>query len=238
MLSKDNAGYSNKMSISRTRLQYCKIVLITSLFWVLVDAFVILYVTDCSAYMRQAPPCPEVKQEAQKIVVQDDHKKPIDDKPPNHDYDEDLKLKNDRLHNVHKQKKNKFFREYDPARYIGSSPKVDSQTNLLNRIKQWFKEDNSNEPKNPGHWPGENGRAVVIPDKLKADSEKRFKENQFNIVASDITALNRSVPDQRSERYYLKKKNFKVYNKKMKADILYSRFNVFSWSFQGPKIMI
>ena len=69
----------------------------------------------------------------------------------------------------------------------------------MNKLKEWFKEDHSNEPSNPSSWPGENGRAVVIPPNLKAESEKRFKENQFNIVASDLTALNRTVPDQRSE---------------------------------------
>ena len=50
---------------------------------------------------------------------------------------------------------------------------------------------------NPVHWPGEQGRGVKIPQNLKASAKKRFKENQFNIVASDLIALNRAVPDQR-----------------------------------------
>jgi polypeptide N-acetylgalactosaminyltransferase len=68
----------------------------------------------------------------------------------------------------------------------------------LKKLKEWFREDNSHEPTNPPDWPGENGRAVVIPDDKKEEVKKRFKENQFNIVASDMVALNRSVPDQRS----------------------------------------
>ncbi|CAF0923218.1 unnamed protein product [Rotaria sordida] len=53
---------------------------------------------------------------------------------------------------------------------------------------------------NPTNWHGEAGRAVVIPDELKEESKKRFGENQFNIIASDLIALNRSVKDQRSAR--------------------------------------
>ena len=54
---------------------------------------------------------------------------------------------------------------------------------------------------NPSSWPGEGGRAVVIPAHLKESSKTRFKENQFNIVASDLMALNRSINDQRSSRF-------------------------------------
>lgn len=51
---------------------------------------------------------------------------------------------------------------------------------------------------NPPNWHGEGGRAVVIPNELKEESKKRFLENQFNILASDLMALNRSIKDQRS----------------------------------------
>jgi polypeptide N-acetylgalactosaminyltransferase len=54
---------------------------------------------------------------------------------------------------------------------------------------------------NPSSWPGEGGRAVVIPTNLRDEAKKRFKENQFNIVASDLMALNRSINDQRSSRF-------------------------------------
>jgi hypothetical protein len=64
-------------------------------------------------------------------------------------------------------------------------------------LEKFFIEDHSNEPTNPSSWPGENGKSVVIPDNLKAEAEKRFKENNFNIVASDLIALNRSVGDRR-----------------------------------------
>lgn len=45
------------------------------------------------------------------------------------------------------------------------------------------------------------GRAVVIPEHLKEESEKRFPEHQFNIIASDMMSLNRSMPDVRYPEY-------------------------------------
>lgn len=41
---------------------------------------------------------------------------------------------------------------------------------------------------------------MVIPSNLQAESKKRFGENQFNIIASDLMALNRSIRDQRSAK--------------------------------------
>lgn len=75
---------------------------------------------------------------------------------------------------------------------------------LVKRLQmegEWFREDFSKEKHNPSSWPGENGKPVVIPKQLKKEAEDRFKENQFNVVASELVALNRSVPDQRSEAY-------------------------------------
>lgn len=61
-------------------------------------------------------------------------------------------------------------------------------------------EDYSDVPLNPSDWPGEEGRAVVIPDELRELEIKRFEENQFNILASDMVALNRHIPDKRNEK--------------------------------------
>lgn len=57
--------------------------------------------------------------------------------------------------------------------------------------------DNRDEKHNPIDWPGEYGKPVVLTGVLKAESEKRFEENQFNVVASDLIALNRTLPDNR-----------------------------------------
>ena len=193
------------MNFSRSQLNTARIVLLTSLFWVFVDVFIISYFTDCSMYCAQ--------QALEKRAVsalhgggghRDKHytgpaAKEIDDGPI--DYDTMLKKRNERLAKMNKRKGKQAdedaYRNFDEGRYIGETKK-DAQVDFLYKMNGWFKEASEGERKNPDSWPGENGRGVVIPPSLKKLSEKRFKENQFNILASDLMALNRSVPDQRS----------------------------------------
>ena len=66
---------------------------------------------------------------------------------------------------------------------------------------EYFLESFGNEPRNPVTWHGEDGREVVVPRDLQAEVDRRFKENNFNVVASDLIALNRSIPEQRSHRF-------------------------------------
>jgi len=47
--------------------------------------------------------------------------------------------------------------------------------------------------------PGEMGKAVDIPDDRKEEAEKTYSINQFNLVASDMISLNRSLADARHE---------------------------------------
>jgi hypothetical protein len=195
MLNKDafyQSGHQSAFTMSRHKLQYFRIIFLTSLFWVLVDAFLIFYLTDCSSNRINQLPCDQqiehLEQQIKSLQLKLNglEKNNARDAPADHDYDENLRIKNERLHKIHKLKEAK------------KKPK-NGQNQFLNKLKEWFKEDHSNEPTNPPSWPGENGRSVSIPQHLKAESDKRFKENQFNIVASDLVALNRSVPDQRSD---------------------------------------
>ena len=45
--------------------------------------------------------------------------------------------------------------------------------------------------------PGEMGKAVVIPKDREEEKKEKFKINQFNLLASEMIALNRSLADVR-----------------------------------------
>ena len=51
----------------------------------------------------------------------------------------------------------------------------------------------------PRDGPGEGGKPVVIPKDNQEKMKEMFKINQFNLMASEMIALNRSLPDVRLE---------------------------------------
>lgn len=51
----------------------------------------------------------------------------------------------------------------------------------------------------PRDGPGEGGKPVVISKENQEKMKEMFKINQFNLMASDMIALNRSLPDVRLE---------------------------------------
>lgn len=51
----------------------------------------------------------------------------------------------------------------------------------------------------PRDGPGEGGKPVVIPKENQEKMKEMFKINQFNLMASEMIALNRSLPDVRLE---------------------------------------
>ncbi|XP_064143203.1 polypeptide N-acetylgalactosaminyltransferase 13 isoform X3 [Loxodonta africana] len=102
------------------RFVYCKVVLATSLMWVLVDVFLLLYFSECNK-------CDDKKERSlpsEQVLV--------------------------------------------PVR-------------------------------KPQQGPGEMGKAVLIPKDDQEKMKELFKINQFNLMASDLIALNRSLPDVRLE---------------------------------------
>ncbi|TMS32490.1 hypothetical protein L596_000320 [Steinernema carpocapsae] len=48
--------------------------------------------------------------------------------------------------------------------------------------------------------PGSMGGAVSIDSNRQAEMKERFKQNQFNVMASDLMSLNRTLPDHRSSK--------------------------------------
>ena len=45
----------------------------------------------------------------------------------------------------------------------------------------------------PGKGPGEMGAAVKIPKDKEKESKQMFKENQFNLMASNMISVNRTL---------------------------------------------
>ncbi|XP_005390876.1 PREDICTED: polypeptide N-acetylgalactosaminyltransferase 13 isoform X1 [Chinchilla lanigera] len=101
------------------RFVYCKVVLATSLMWVLVDVFLLLYFSECNK---------------------------CDDK---------------------------------------------QERSLLPALRAVISRNQEG--------PGEMGKAVLIPKDDQEKMKELFKINQFNLMASDLIALNRSLPDVRLE---------------------------------------
>ncbi|XP_073188782.1 polypeptide N-acetylgalactosaminyltransferase 1 isoform X3 [Lepidochelys kempii] len=102
------------------KFAYCKVVLATSLVWVLLDMFLLLYFSECNK-------CDEKKERGL----------PAGDVP-------------------------------EPVQ-------------------------------KPHEGPGEMGKPVVIPKEDQEKMKEMFKINQFNLMASEMIALNRSLPDVRLE---------------------------------------
>jgi hypothetical protein len=172
-----NKFSQNPRLMSRGNLNTIKIVLLTSLFWVFIGAFFLNYLaSDASrACICNCPEVPRLEKQQQVNIPSIEESKLLNNLKLNENF-------------------KKFKQEKSTSHQFSSK---NDRLKFMDKLKMWFKEEIS-EVKNPSSWPGENGKGVSLPEELKAESEKRYKENQFNIVASDLIALNRSIPDQRS----------------------------------------
>ncbi|RCN33314.1 hypothetical protein ANCCAN_20865, partial [Ancylostoma caninum] len=67
------------------------------------------------------------------------------------------------------------------------NPRLQQKLDLLMSLKSF---------QAPEH--GEQGVGVLVPAEKAAEKDKRFLENQFNVMASEMISVNRSLPDFRS----------------------------------------
>lgn len=153
---------------SKFRLHTCKIIIATSLLWIFIDIVVLMYFTECIG--------PNCKVKSGSIGNSDGG---VDDQL-----------------------------DATAAPRMGWGP---VQDNMLDRFKHGG--DHKDDSTYPGHllmrWKpmppvrekrgkhGEGGRGVTMKPEQEAIMKQKFKENQFNIIASDMISLNRSLQDIR-----------------------------------------
>jgi hypothetical protein len=166
---------STAVLLKRFRLwkrQYLHVIIYTSLFWIFVDVFFIMLFSDCT----------------KEIVI------PCSSSSTNN-YSKSTN------HNLARRHPKIIIDQITKASPVRKWWEVDAGLNLIiNKKKTKKKNFYIIGATNPVKWHGEGGRGVVIPPELQEESKKRFTENQFNILASDLMALNRSIKDQRSAR--------------------------------------
>ncbi|XP_045170186.2 polypeptide N-acetylgalactosaminyltransferase 13-like isoform X1 [Mercenaria mercenaria] len=152
--------------VSRLKLQYCKIVLATSLVWFLLDVVLLMYYTDCAT--NAATDCNTNNKVKEKKADSGSLLQRILPKEPVAPIDNDKHAKFE----------------------IPTTYKIPPKVPVLNKNEK------------PGllsrpSMPGDMGKAVVIPSDMDQESKEKFKIHQFNLVASDMMSLNRTLPDYR-----------------------------------------
>lgn len=122
--------------IGRVRFQYCKVIIATSMVWMMLDVFVLMYFTDCTDGPRCGP--------------------------------QDARV----MKQVTEKANPGFLQKIFPKGLLSGGQR---------------------------NGPGDGGKAVKVPSDREAEAKETFKINQFNLVASDMMALNRTLPDYRME---------------------------------------
>ncbi|XP_052258550.1 polypeptide N-acetylgalactosaminyltransferase 13-like isoform X2 [Dreissena polymorpha] len=159
--------------VSRLKLQYCKIILATSLVWFLLDVVLLMYYTDCATHAsvdcqntnnNEKP----VKKSEESLLQRILPKEPV---AP----DEPAGIPPTRIKYITPTKMPKPKEPPKPHKLPDFIP------GLMGRPSM----------------PGDMGKPVSIPADRLEESKDKFKIHQFNLVASDIMSLNRTLPDYR-----------------------------------------
>lgn len=146
----------------RCRRHTCKVILLTSLVWCVLDILILLTYSDCSNGMGWG-----CKNGADSLSNNGHHQIPG---------------KRGALQYAHQ-----VSQEFEP-------PKSQWDGYMKAALRTW-------KPApvvlpNKG-MPGEMGKAVLIPKEREDEKKEKFKINQFNLLASEMISLNRSLADVR-----------------------------------------
>ncbi|CAG9112060.1 unnamed protein product [Plutella xylostella] len=171
---------------SKMRIHTCRIILLTSLVWVLVDVALLALYSDC---IGDGWDC---------------RKKPAEGEVLELGSQAEYKGKKAAIaaalgHEVNNADTN--LEENILEAEIGETGLVLSHYPKTH-LKRWH----AVPPVKPiGGSPGEMGKQVNIPIEQEKVMLDKFQENQFNLMASDMISLNRSLPDVRLEKCKVKK---------------------------------
>ncbi|XP_017854881.2 polypeptide N-acetylgalactosaminyltransferase 5 isoform X2 [Drosophila busckii] len=174
-------SFTRKMR-GRMRSNTCRIVLLTSLVWAIFDFVLIAHYSDCIGKdgwrCRRAGEYDLDMPNAERLV---DDNQLVDDNEINTEKSLDTGDGGGGI---------------APIMGQGFASGGISMTYRSLVLKKWFQAPTVRESKGK---PGEMGKPVKIPADMKEVMKEKFKENQFNLLASDMISLNRSLTDVRHE---------------------------------------
>ncbi|KRF81438.1 polypeptide N-acetylgalactosaminyltransferase 5 isoform X2 [Drosophila novamexicana] len=173
-------SFTRKMR-GRMRSNTCRIVLLTSLVWVIFDFVLIAHYSDCIG--KDGWRC---RRAGEYDVEQPNAERLVDDN----------QLVNDNEINTEKSLDAEDSAGIAPIMGQGFVSGGISMTYRSVVLKKWFQAPTVRESRGK---PGEMGKPVKIPADMKDLMKEKFKENQFNLLASDMISLNRSLTDVRHE---------------------------------------
>ncbi|CAH1135999.1 unnamed protein product [Ceutorhynchus assimilis] len=156
------------MLVGKLRIHTCRVILLTSLVWFLVDVVILSFYSECLGGSCKQAKSPE----AQALI---DEGKDYDPAFGENKIEEIVEARRD-------LQGESFNHQGVSITYHPTNLKKWRSAPVVLPV--------------PGQ-PGENGKAVHIPPEQEELMKEKFKLNQFNLLASDMISLNRSLQDVR-----------------------------------------